>query len=66
MVVLTYIRINDFDKFTTLFAKSGPIFVEKLRNSSATFFSSKMSVLLTVILNERIEDFVVIFQVSLS
>ena len=65
MVVLTYIRINDFDKFAILFAKSGPIFVEKLRNSSA-FFSSKMSVLLTVILNGRIEDFVVIFQVSLS
>ena len=66
MVVLTYIRINDFDAFATLFAKSVPIFVENLWNSSATFFSSKMSVLLTVILNERIEDFVVIFQVSLS
>ena len=66
MVVLTYIRINDFDAFATLFAKSVPIFVENLWNSSATFFSSKMSVLLTVILNGRTEDFVVIFQVSLS
>ena len=63
MLVLTLVikKSNRFDKFGILFARSVPMFVKNLLNSSAIFFVSKMSVLLTVILVGRVEDFEVHF-----
>ena len=58
MLVLTLViyKSNRFDAFGILFVRSVPIFVKYLLNSSAIFFVSKMSVLLTVILVGRVED----------